>query len=87
MANENRDPCRKLETMSGWRCTRDAGHPGPCGGLHESMDLQPIDQRAGQLRDVAQQVVSAYRMRFGLVTGGLAGPIDAEIEAMERRLR
>lgn len=87
MTNENREPCHKLDATPGWRCTRAAGHPGPCGGLHESMDLQPIDQRAAELRDAAQQVVSAYRMRFGLVTGGLAGPIDSEIEAMERRLR
>ena len=32
--------CTKAPT--GWRCTREAGHSGPCAAVHESMEPAPI---------------------------------------------
>lgn len=48
-------PCTK--PPAGWRCTRGAGHDGPCAAIHVSMDLESIEQRADKTRVAAEKAV------------------------------
>lgn len=37
-------PCTNPVMPRGWRCTREAGHTGPCAGVHKSTEPK-VEQR------------------------------------------
>lgn len=75
-------PCTK--PPPGWRCTREAGHEGPCAAVHRSMD--PDSQV--DLLDAAKAVIHAYEHRFGAgPVGRFVGPIDEDIQRLQAAVR
>lgn len=68
--------CTNPELPRGWRCTREAGHPGPCAGVHTSMEPAPvvawmadgaIGPEATTIKFVADEWVAAGRKVTPLV--------------------
>ena len=74
---------RCTKPPAGWRCTREAGHSGPCAAVHASMDPDAqVDLLAA-----AKAVLHAYEHRFKTEGGRLVGPIDEDVERLQAAVR
>ena len=54
-------PCTNPVMPRGWRCTREAGHTGPCAGVHKSMEPK-VEQRYRHRRHGGEVVLIAQAL-------------------------
>lgn len=78
------EPCTK--PPAGWRCTRGAGHDGPCAAVHESMDDGAAQLRFDRVRAAAEKAVRDWAAYSRQPDGPGWEKHRASMQALEKQL-